>query len=875
MRWLWRSNRESDLEEELRFHLEEEAGNLRERGMPSDAARLAARRELGNVGLLKEDTRAIWTWMFWEHLKQDLRSGIRLLRAHPGFTAVAVISLAVGIGANTAMFSVADAILLHPLPVGQPSEIVRLMSVSPGDESGGVSYLDLLDLSRQTRSLAGITGYAHALIGFRAGSSGAAQVKLAAMTATNFFDVLGVRLLVGRGFRAGEDRQPVCVLGYDLWRSAFAGDPSVAGQTIRLSNLDVTVVGVVPQSFGGLEQFVREQVYVPIGMWPRFADEVRAGLERRDHRMVAAYGRLRPGVTSREAQSEMAAIAANLARAYPEANRGRTVAVMTERAARERNDPTLAPLAILLIVIASLVLLIACANVANLLLSRAGARSREIAVRLAIGASKGRLMRQLLTESLLLATLGGIAGLALALAFLSYLSSIRLPSDLPIGFSLTLDERLLTVSLAATLLSGLVFGLAPAWQMVRTDLNGSLKSGEVPVVQRGPRFAARHLLVTGQVAVSTLLLVLGGLFVKDFITALRLRPGFRTDHILLVGLNPGAVRYTEAQGREFYRQVVTKAKTLPGVRSVALAANVPLGYSHSDRVVTIDGYELPRDQQGFLTFYNTVDQSFFPTMQIPLVAGRNFDEHDRPDSPLVAIVNETMAQKFWPKRSAVGGRIQYEGKTLQVVGIVKNMKYNDISETPMPYFFVPFAQQYTAPMTLLVETSGDPSAQTAPVMAAVRGLDPEQPIQDVNTMDRFFRYGALFGDRLIAQIVTGIGVFGSLLAVIGLYGVIAYAVNRRTREIGIRVAVGADSADVLGLFLGQGVRFTLVGVAIGLVLAVVLSPFIGSQLVDGNPRDPLVLAVVPVLLSAVSLLACYVPARRATAVDPLRALRQD
>jgi macrolide transport system ATP-binding/permease protein len=262
-------------------------------------------------------------------------------------------------------------------------------------------------------------------------------------------------------------------------------------------------------------------------------------------------------------------------------------------------------------------------------------------------------------------------------------------------------------------------------------------------------------------------------------------------------------------------------------------------------------------------------------MQIPLMAGRNFNAHDTPSSPLVAIVNETMARKFWPKRSALGGRIQYEGKTLQVAGIAKDIKNNDVSETPMPYFFVPFAQQYRAPMTLLVEASGDPAAQTSPVMAVVHGLDPEQPIQDVNTMDRFFRDGALFGERLIAQIVTGIGMFGSLLAVIGLYGVIAYAVSRRTREIGIRVAVGADRADVTRLFLGQGLRFTFVGVAIGLVLAVALSPFIGSQLVDGNPRDPLVLAVAPILLAAVSLLACYVPARKAAAVDPLRALRQD
>ena len=341
-----------------------------------------------------------------------------------------------------------------------------------------------------------------------------------------------------------------------------------------------------------------------------------------------------------------------------------------------------------------------------------------------------------------------------------------------------------------------------------------------------------------------------------------------------MGLNPGAVHYNATQGREFYRQLLSRVRMLPGVRSVAMGQNTPMGFSHSSEVVTIEGYQLQRDQQGFSIFYNTVDESFLPTLQIPLVAGRNFDGHDTPGAPLVAIVNRTMADKFWPKHSALGGRIQFEGKALQVVGIAKDMKYNEMSEAPMPFFFVPFAQNYSAPMMLFVETAGDPALLASPAMAVVRAMDPEQPVQEVNTMERFFRDGALFGDRLIAQMVTAIGLFGSLLAVIGLYGVIAYSVSRRTREIGIRVAVGAARGDVVRLFLRQGVLFTLIGVAIGLVLALALSPLVGGQLVDGNPRDPLVLIVVPMLLATVSLTACYAPARRASEVDPLRALRQ-
>jgi predicted permease len=874
--WLTRPKaKDAELDEELRFHLEEEAGDCRDRGMPPDAARMAARRDLGNLGLLKEDTRTVWTLLFWERLKQDLRSGTRLLRTNPGFTAVAVLSLAVGIGANTAMFSVAGAILLHPPAVDRPAEVVRVMSVAKGDDTGALSYPDFLDLQRQTHTLSGLTAFDQTLLGFHAGSSTAAEVKLADMVPTNFFDVLGVKPQLGRGFLPGEDRELVCVLADALWRSQLEADAGVIGRSIKLSNISFTVVGVAPASFQGMQQFVHEQIYLPIGTWPRIATDRINLLDQRDTRVLVGYGRLAPGRTAREAQAELAGVARNLERTYPDADHGRTVAVMDEISARKRVDSTLEPVAMLLLGIAGLVLLIACANVANLLLSRAGARSREVAIRLAIGAGKGRLMRQFLTESLLLALLGGIVGLAMAAVTMSYLSSLRMPTDFPIGLVVPVDVRMLSFCAAASLLSGMVFGVAPAWQMLKTDLTGTLKAGDLAVHSGKRRFAARNLLVTSQVAVSTLLLVLAGLFVRDLIEATHVRPGFRTDHILLVGLNPAAVRYDESQARDFYRDTLARVTALPGVRSAALAQNVPLGLSHSSHLIRVEGFDMQRDQAGFTVSYNTVDEHYLPMMQIPLATGRNFDARDTASAPRVAIVNQTMAQRFWAKRSAIGGRFEFGSKTFQVIGIARDMKYNDISETAMPFFFLPFSQNYTPPMTLHVETAGDPAAMAAPVTALVRAQDPEQPVQEVNTFERFFQDGALFGDRLIAQMVTAIGVFGSLLAAIGLYGVVAYSVSRRTREIGIRVAVGANRAEVVSVFLRQGAVLTAIGILAGVGLALAVSPLIGSQLVDHNPRDPLVFVAVPLLLSAVSLLACVVPARRAARIDPLIALRHD
>ena len=718
-------------------------------------------------------------------------------------------------------------------------------------------------------------GYKNIAIGFNPNPDAPAKLLLGLAVTTNFFDVMGVRPSLGRGFRADEDREAVVVISDSTWDSQFGRDPSVIGRTVKLSKVDFTIIGVAPASFPGLDRYVHESMYVPQGVTPRFAPDEKDLLGHRDRLNLSVYGRLQPGRTASEAQAELQTIARNLEQAYPDTNRGRGALAMTELQARMRVDPDDAVQTAIFLAIAGLVLLIACANVASLLLSRARARSREIAIRLAIGASRTRLLRQLLTESLLLAFAGGAAGLGMALVGIKFFSAIRLPTALPLWLVAHLDMRVLAFCAVASALSGIVFGIAPALHTLRTDLSGTLKSGDAALSGKRRRFQVRNILVIGQVAVSMLLLLIAGLLVKDFANATGFTAGFRTDHVLLLTMDPSLVGYQESQGRAFYRQLEERVSSLPGVRSVALGEHIPLGVTSSSKNVVIEGYEMPRGQQSLSILVDSVDEHYFNVMQIPVVAGRKFQSSDTQSSVPVAIVNEAMAQTYWPKRSPIGGRIQMGKQTLQVVGIAKNIKYRDLSEHPLPFLYLPFSQQYESLMTLHVETAVDPTTLAGPVLAEVRRLDAATPVQDVQTMQHFFREGALFGNRLVTQVVTVIGLFGLLLAITGLYGVIAYSVSRRTREIGIRMAIGADPCSVAWLVLRQGMKLTAIGGAIGLVLSLLASQVLGSLLVGVSARDPEVYVAVPLLLAAISLLACYVPARRAARIDPLLALRQD
>ncbi len=808
-------------------------------------------------------------------LWNDLRYGLRMLAANPGFTAVAILSLAIGIGATTSMFSLADAMLLRPLPVEHPAGVVHVLSTSASVRAGGISYPDYIDFRDQSKTFRGLVASNQIPIGLNTDPRSPAQLRLGLAVTTNYFDVLGIRLSLGRTFRPDEDRQPVVVLSHSLWESQFGQDASVIGRTVRLSKIDFIVIGVAPQSFPGLERYIHESMYVPLGIVPRLSPDGKNPLQARDRISLAVYGRLEPGRGVAEAQAELQGIARNLERSYPATNRSRSVLVMPEVQARIQTDPTDAIQTAIVLTLSGLVLLIACANVASLLLSRARARSREIAIRLAIGAGHGRLLRQWLTESLLLALLGGGAGLVLALTSIDFFSSLRLPTDLPAWLVARLDIRVLLFCAAASILSGLIFGLAPAVHSLRSDLNTTLKAGEAAISGKRRRFQIRNVLVVGQVAVSLMLLVISGLLVKDFTKLTHFNAGFRTDHVLVMLLDPALVRYQEPQTRVFFRQLVDRVKAIPGVRSVALGQNVPLGFTSSNSNVEVEGYQMPANQRNISIGTNTVDEQYFATMQIPLAGGRVFDRRDTPSSAPVVIINETMANQYWPRRSAIGGRVRIGEQTLEVVGIAKDIKYRDVAEQPVPFIYLPFSQQYRSRMTLHIETSGEPALMAAPVMAEIRRLDPDQPVQEVQTLQHFFEEGALFGNRLITRLVTAIGLLGLLLAIAGQYGVMSYSVSLRAREIGIRMAVGADAGDVGRMVLRQGMLMTLSGVVIGMLLAALASTAVATQLVGVSARDPVVYIGVSFLLAGVSLLACYVPARRASRIDPLLALRQE
>ena len=808
-------------------------------------------------------------------LIQDIRFTLRTMAKNPGFVAVALLSLAIGVGANTAMFSFSDALLLRPLSVPEPDRIVRVYTNSSTQPYGSVSYPDYLDIRSHSKTLAGIALSRKIPASLKVTADSQAKVKLGLNVNTEFFDTLQVQAALGRTFRKDDDDQPVVVLSHECWKANFLSDPAVIGRSVQVSNIAFTVIGVMPESYTGLNRIIHEDLYIPVGMLPRLAQEPSA-LEHRDRRNFDLHGRLTARHSAEEAHAEMATIGASLERENPVSNQNRSLLLMTERKALFATNGEGAMLVALLLMLSGLVLLTACANVANLLLSRARGRAREIAIRLAVGAGKARLLRQLITESVILALFGGAAGLLLASFAIRFLGSIRLPSDLPVGIPATLDLRALAVSLSVSLVSALLFGLIPAFQSLRSDVATTLKAGDTVGTSRTRRFNLRNLLVIGQVAISMLLLILSGLLIKDFAATALHSPGFRTDHILLMNMSPTLAGYDEPRTRAFYKELLERVRSLPGVRSAVMAMHVPLGFTSTNIPVVVEGYQMRKDQDSVIIDFNPVTEGYFQTMRLPLVEGREFNTHDTESSVPVAIVNQAMADQYWPGRNALGGVILLNGKRLQVVGISRNAQLRELSGAPVkPFVHLPFNQFYGSQMTLHVETEGESAHLTAPVLAEIRRLDAALPVAEIRTIEDFFREGAMFFNRLVMQLIVTIGAMGLLLSIIGLYGVIAYSVSRRTKEIGIRMAIGADRATVLRSVLLEGLGLAGFGIAIGLLAAMGASGVLSTFLVHVGARDVSVFLAIPLLLIAASLGATYFPARRAAQVDPLIALRNE
>ncbi len=814
-------------------------------------------------------------------LLKEIRQAFRLLAKNPGFTAIAALSLALGIGANSAIFSLVDAILLRPLPVHDPGEVVNVTTDTPSKPFSGVSFPDYRDHRDKNRSLAGLVAYQFSTFGFASSATATPQMRLGTLVSDNFFDVLGIQPALGRGFLPDEGkvsgRDATVILSHDFWEFQFARDPSAIGRTVRLNGIDFTIVGVLPPGFTTIDQWVQPALYAPSTMSQRLSAAAKDTLEQRDDRSWQVKGRLKPGVSREAAQSELAGIAKNLEKAYPDTNRDRTAVVRTELQSRVQQDPPDAALVTMLMALAGLVLIIACANVANLFLARATSRSREIAIRLAIGIGRLRLIRQLFVESLMLALLGCTLGVVFAYGGIRFLQRIEIPSDIPVVIATQLDHRVVLFSLLAAFASALVFGLAPAWQALRTDLVPALKSGGLGA-SGARRTIGRNALVIGQVALSVVLLVAAGMLLDGFRKALVLNPGFRTDHLMTMEFDTSFVRYNAEQSRQFYRNLIDRARALPGVRSATLSAAIPLSPNQSGEAVIPEGYLFPKGQESEFSFGSSVDEQYFDTMQTPIVRGRAFTAADKQESRRVAIANEAFAIKYWPKQDAIGKRIRLngpKGPLVEVVGVAKTGRYIFIAEGPMPFLYLPFAQNPKMRMSLIVETSGDPAAIATPLRAAVRSLDSNQPIYNARTFSSFYRQRAISIVLLIVQLVTTMGLLGLTLALVGLYGLIAYSVSRRTQEIGIRMALGAHRADVLRMVLRQGFLLSIAGVGIGFAASLGVQRLLTIGLIGLGTLSTTTLVMVPLALILATLAACYLPARRASQVDPIRALRYE
>jgi len=815
-------------------------------------------------------------------LWEEIRYALRLLLRNPGFTAVATLSLALGIGANSAIFSLADALLLRPLAIYRPGSVVAV-STDPATEGamGGVSYPDFRDFRDTTHSFDGLTAFELSRVSVAKSANDSAHLRGALMVSGNFFQVLGVEPAVGRGFLAEEDavsgRNPVAVLAYDFWRTDFSSDASILGRTIRINGIDFSIVGVAPKSFTGVDQYVRPHLYVPAAMTQRLSASTENQFEDRKSHDFDVKGRLKPGVTREQAQAELATIWKGLEPLHSVPDQHRSVRVRTELQARVIQDPPDAYLITLLLALVGVVLIIACANVANLLLGRARGRSREIAIRLALGVTRGRLVRQLLMESLLLALLGAIVGLGFAYGGIRFLQTIRIPTDLPIMISPQLDGRVLVFSLACAIASAIVFGLAPALQSSKLDLIPALKNSESgQPAQR--RLTGRNALVIAQVAMSMVLLIATGMLLDGFRRAVVFNPGFRIDHVLTMQFDTSLMRYTQAQSHDFYRTLLDKARALPGVRGLTLSSTIPLSPAQDSQSVTPEGYQFPKGQLTTTIFTSVVDENYFDVMQTPLVRGRAFTATDKEDAPAVAIVNEEFAKTYWPGQDAIGKRLRLDSKKtewLQVVGVAKTGKYTFAAEPPTSFLYLPFAQNPRKSMYLLTNSYADPAALAAPLRELVHALDADQPVFNVRTMEDFYQIRAISIMRIIVEIVGTMGAVGLALALIGLYGLVAYSVARRTREIGIRLAVGARRADVLNMVLRQGLKLSVAGICIGGAVSVAVSRALTAGLIGlGHPNSATYI-VVPMILLLVTMASCYLPALRASRTDPMVALRYE
>ena len=813
----------------------------------------------------------------------DLRYAVRRLGRSPAFTALAVIIMGLGIGANTAIFSIVNAVLFRSLPYDNPSELVRVFLSERGtDDPGAASYHDYLDIRERTDLFSGAAINTTALVSLI--NDDGSEMVFGEYLSADFFPVLGLSPSLGRSFATDEDvpgvAELVAMVSYQAWQRRHGGDPAVLGATVRLNGKPVTIVGVGPEGFAGTMVGFTSDYWMPWGTAAAIEPGQRAQLEERTSRRGSFINaRLQPGVTVEQAAAALTVYAAELAEKYPESNAERTIVVMPTNDVRLHPmlDSALYPVAGLLMAVVGLVLIVACTNLANLLLVRASSRRKEVAVRVAMGASRRRLITQLLTESTLLGALGGLLGLVIAFVTAKAIVSFQPPIAIPIAIDLRLDSTVLGFTVLLSVGTGMLFGLVPALRASRPDLVPTLKDEVLSVGGGRRRLSLRNILVVSQVAVSMVLLIGAGLFVRSLVNAQGVDPGFETRNAALATLDISLGGYGEADGRLFFDELSQRMLAHPEVESVALADMFPLGVGIQTREIVVPGYEPPPETDRLELDYMVVSANYFRTLDIPIIRGRPFGAADTETSPRVAVVSAIMARRYWATEDVVGQRFRLgrtmDGTEIEVIGVAADTKVRTLGDS-RPLLYTSFAQEYPRFVSMIASTAGDPSAVPEIFRREVKTINSSLPLFEAKTMEEHLGV-ALFAPRMGAFLLAGFGVLAMVLAAVGLYGVVAFSVAQRTREVGIRVALGADSGRVVKMVIGEGMALVGVGVGLGLVASALAMQPISRFVIGVGAIDGPTFAVVSILLGAVALLASYVPARRAARVEPMVALRYE
>jgi predicted permease len=868
-----------ELDEELTGFLEMATEEKIKSGMSREDARREVRLEMGSPEVAKEIVGAAGWESLVETSWQDLRFAARMLRKNPSFTTVAVLTLALGIAANTTVLSWISATLLNPIPgVAHTSDLVPVMRGDRTDHpTPPFSYPDLRDLSERTQTFSGLLGYHDDYMSL----TGVAKPEriYGALTTANYFDVLGVHPILGRAFlpeegtlRAGA---AVIVIGYAVWQNHFAGDPQIVGKTIQINRHPYTVVGVAPRDFTGCAPGLRTELWIPVSM-----DRDVWGFNRPDYRGIFwlnVLGKLRPGVTKNQAQAELNLLMRGIAERFPEDHRDSPNEISLDPLWRSPFgiNGYLYKILPMLLGLAGVLLLLACANVASLLLVRSVGRRREIAIRLGMGASRKQIIRQFLIESLLLGLLGGTAAIAITVWTSRSIVAFFPPSSLPLTHDAHIDQRVLFVTIAVSILAAIIFGIFPALRSSSLPVQSVLKEEATSVSLTLHKSRLLSGLVVAQISLSLVLLVCAGLFTRSLQKAQQSDPGFEASHLLLTSYELSPAGYTRATGAAFDRQVLDRLSALPGVKSVTLADFSPLSFSiHSD-YLQIEGY-VPQPYESMEISRAIVGPNYFRTLRTSVISGREFTAADTAESQLVAVVNQAFVDRYWPGANALGKQVTDGGDRFTVVGVARNAKYRLLTSPTEPVIYLPNYQAYspTHDTTIHLRTTGDPRTMASSVEETIHQLNPELPLFNVNPLSVTMQLGTLFG-RVAATFAASFGFLAMVLAAVGVYGVVAYTTRQRAREVGIRMALGAEKGDIYRLVLGQGFRLILAGLAVGTVLALAFTRLLKAQLFGVSETDALTFASVGLLLAVVALLACHIPARRATRVDPMVALRYE